>query len=62
MGEGTESITEKNAHFCKALLLPWKLYGKRTIKPTVLILDGNSDHVAHAQKKKGLFGEKISDL
>ena len=28
----------------------------------VLILDGHSEHVAHACKKMGLLGEKISDL
>ena len=28
----------------------------------VLILDGNSDHVAHKQKKIGVFGEKIRIL
>ena len=28
----------------------------------VNILDGYSDHVAHAWRKMGLFGEKKSDL
>ena len=28
----------------------------------VLILDGNSEHVAHAWTRLGLYGEKKSDL
>ena len=28
----------------------------------VPILDGNSEHVEHAWRKIGLFGEKISDF
>ena len=28
----------------------------------VLILDGNSDHIAHARRKIGLFGFKKFDL
>ena len=28
------------------------------IKPMVFILDGNSEHVAHAGRKMGIFGDK----
>ena len=35
---------------------------KYLVSTMVLILDGNSEHVAHASRKLGLFGEKKCDL
>ena len=32
---------------------------KVNVQPMVLILDGNSENVAHTGKKLGLLGEKI---
>ena len=33
-------------------------YGLHRVAAVVLILDGNSEHVAHVCEKIGLFGEK----
>ena len=38
------------------------LFNFYIIQGMILILDGNLEHVAHALRKIGLFGEKISDL
>ena len=32
------------------------------VQTMVLVLDGNSEHFAHALRKIGLFGEKRNDI
>ena len=39
-----------------------KYFSAKKIPLMVLLLDGNSEHVAHASMIIGLFGEKKSDF
>ena len=45
-------------HLTLLLVLTTTIMKDKTYRNIVLILDGNSEHVAHAWRKIGIFGKK----
>ena len=56
-GFQSREVNSYELHFFLGLVSPY-----RRIEVLSMVLDGNSEHVPHAWKKMGLFGEKNSDL